>query len=232
LHFTEWSSAYTPTDFMHDTYQQSAFILSKVKAAYRSVDSMSYWVFTDIFEENGPRMTPFHGGFGLINYEDLKKPAFYSFKFLNELGPSELVNADPASWACKSSDDSVQALFWDYTPIVPPSGMNDQQFYKNEIPTKSMGQVVLSITNLPAGSYILEIYQTGYRVNDVYTRYLDMGAPSQLTPTQVEILREQSNGDPNSVETIQIETDKPFVRTFPMRQNDVYFVKLRPLGNK
>ena len=31
LHFTEWSSAYTPTDFMHDTYQQAAFILSKVK---------------------------------------------------------------------------------------------------------------------------------------------------------------------------------------------------------
>jgi xylan 1,4-beta-xylosidase len=232
LHFTEWSSAYTPTDFMHDTYQQSAFILCKVKAAYRSLDSMSYWVFTDIFEENGPRTTPFHGGFGLINYQDLKKPAFYAYKFLNELGPSELVNSDSASWVCKNPDNSVQALFWDYTPIVPPSGLNDQQFYKKEIPTKPIGRAVLSLTNLPAGSYTLEIYQTGYQVNDVYTRYLDMGAPSQLTPTQVGILREQSNGDPNSVETIQIETGKPFVRTFAMRQNDVYFVKLQPLEVK
>ena len=232
LHFTEWSSAYTPTDFMHDTYQQSAFILSKVKAAYRSLDSMSYWVFSDIFEENGPRMTPFHGGFGLINYQDLKKPAFYAFKFLNELGPSELTEADTASWVCKSPDNSVQALFWDYTPIVPPSGLNDQQFYKNQIPTKPIGRAVLTIANLPAGSYTLEIYQTGYQVNDVYTRYLEMGAPSQLTPIQVGILREQSNGDPNSVETIQIESGKPFVRTFAMRQNDVYFVKLQPLGIK
>ena len=230
LHFTEWSSAYTPTDFMHDTYQQSAFVLSKIKAAYRSLDSMSYWVFTDIFEENGPRMTPFHGGFGLINYQDLKKPAFYAYKFLNELGPSELVNAETASWVCKGPDNSVQALFWDYTPNVPPEGMNDQQFYKNEIPTKPIGRTVLSIANLPAGSYTLEIYQTGYQVNDVYTRYLEMGAPSQLTPTQVGILREQSNGDPNSVETIEIESGKPFVRTFALRQNDVYFVKLRPLG--
>ena len=90
----------------------------------------------------------------------------------------------------------------------------------------------MSITNLPAGSYSLEIYQTGYQVNDVFTRYLDMGSPSQLTPTQVEILRTQSNGDPQSVETIQVETGKPFVRTFDMRQNDVYFVKLRPLGVK
>ena len=99
LHFTEWSSAYTPTDFMHDTYQQAAFILSKVKGACQLWTPMSYWTFTDIFEENGPRMTPFHGGFGLMNYENLKKPAFYAFKFLNELGQSELKNADPASWA-------------------------------------------------------------------------------------------------------------------------------------
>lgn len=232
LHFTEWSSAYTPTDFMHDTYQQASFILSKVKGAYQSVDSMSYWVFTDIFEENGPRMTPFHGGFGLINYEDLKKPAFYAFKFLNELGPTELFDADPASWVCKGPDDSVQALFWDYTPIVPPAGVNDQQFYRQEIPAKDAGRAVLSITNLPAGSYSLEIYRTGYRVNDVFTSYLDLGEPSQLTPSQVGILREQSNGDPATVETIQVEAGKPFVRTFAMRQNDVYFVKLTPLGTK
>jgi xylan 1,4-beta-xylosidase len=229
LHFTEWSSSYTPSDFIHDTYQQAAFILSKVKGAYRSVDSMSYWVFTDIFEEAGPRMTPFHGGFGLINYEDLKKPAFYAFKFLNELGPSELVNADPASWVCKSPDNSVQALFWDYTPIVPPAGMNDQQFYQHEIPTKEIGRVMLSITNLPAGTYTLKIYHTGYRANDVFTSYIDLKSPSQLTPAQVGILREQSKGDPQSVEPIRIETGKPLVRTFSMRQNDVYFVKILPL---
>jgi hypothetical protein len=57
-----------------------------------------------------------------------------------------------------------------------------------------------------------------------------LGSPAQLTPGQVEILREQSNGDPESVETIQIETGKPFVRTFSMRQNDVYLVKILPLG--
>jgi xylan 1,4-beta-xylosidase len=228
LHFTEWSSAYTPTDFMHDTYQQAAFILSKVKGSYQSVDSMSYWTFTDIFEENGPRMTPFHGGFGLINYEDLKKPAFYAFKFLNELGESELNNTDPASWACTSPDHSVQALFWNYTPIVPPAGKNDQQLYQQEIPAKESGRVQLCITNLPAGSYTLEIYQTGYRANDVFTGYLDLGSPSQLTPAQVGILREQSSGSPQTVETIQIEEGKPFIRTFPMRQNDVYFVKLLP----
>jgi xylan 1,4-beta-xylosidase len=120
-------------------------------------------------------------------------------------------------------------LFWDYTPIVPPAGMNDQQFYQHEIPAEKIGRVALSVANLRAGSYTLQIYRTGYRVNDVFTGYLDLGSPSQLTRGQVEILREQSNGDPESVETIRIETGRPLVRSFPMRQNDVYFVKILPL---
>jgi xylan 1,4-beta-xylosidase len=228
LHFTEWSSAYTPTDYMHDTYQQAAFILSKIKGAYQSVTSMSYWTFTDIFEENGPRMTPFHGGFGLINYEDLKKPSFYAFKFLNELGATEIKDADAESWVCKSPDGSVQALFWNYTPIVPPEGTNDQQFYRQEIPAKGCGRVQICLTNLPPGSYSMKIYQTGSCANDVFTSYLDLGAPSQLTPTQVGLLREASNGDPKSVETIHVEKGQLFIRTFEIRQNDVYLVILNP----
>ena len=229
LHFTEWSSSYTPTDFMHDTYQQAAFILSKVKGSYQSVNSMSYWVFTDIFEENGPRMTPFHGGFGLINYEDLKKPAYYAFKFLNELGASELVNADAASWVCKSPAGSVQALLWDYTPIVPPPGMNDQQFFRKEIPAQEIGPVTLRISNLPAGTYSVEFYQTGYRTNDLLTSYIDLKSPSQLTRDQVALLAEKSSGKPESVETVEVTAGKPWERVFPLRQNDVYFIKLVPV---
>ena len=72
LHFTEWSSSYTPADPIHDTYHQPAYILQKLKQVGNTVDSMSYWVFTDIFEEAGPRFEAFHGGFGLMNTGMLK----------------------------------------------------------------------------------------------------------------------------------------------------------------
>jgi xylan 1,4-beta-xylosidase len=51
IHITEWSSSYTPTDYMHDQYHQASFILDKVRRGTPYVDSMSYWTFTDIFEE-------------------------------------------------------------------------------------------------------------------------------------------------------------------------------------
>lgn len=37
FHLTEWNSFYSPNDFMPDSYQQSALILSKVNGAYRFV---------------------------------------------------------------------------------------------------------------------------------------------------------------------------------------------------
>ena len=76
LHYTEWSSSYTPADPIHDSYHQASYILEKIKQVGNSTNSISYWVFTDIFEEAGPRFTPFHGGFGLLNYQGIKKPAY------------------------------------------------------------------------------------------------------------------------------------------------------------
>ncbi|WP_431209998.1 GH39 family glycosyl hydrolase [Puia sp. P3] len=101
LHYTEWSSSYTPSDPLHDNYQEAAYVLDKLRKTGGAANSMSYWTFTDIFEEAGPRMTPFHGGFGLVNYEDIAKPAYYSYKYLNRLGGTELSVNDEASWACK-----------------------------------------------------------------------------------------------------------------------------------
>ena len=228
LHFTEWSSSYTPTDYIHDQYHQAAFILDKIKGAQESVDSMSYWVFTDIFEENGPRMTPFHGGFGLLNYQGIRKPAYFAFQFLSRLGAEELANKDDASWVCRDAHGGVQALLWDYTPIVPPDGTNDQAFYKREQATKALGKVSLHIDHLPAGAYWLEVRQTGYRVNDAYTQYLDLGAPDQLTRAQADILKHGASGAP--IERLLVKhSGGAFVRELPLRQNDVFLVTLEKL---
>jgi xylan 1,4-beta-xylosidase len=228
LHFTEWSSAYTPTDYVHDQYHQAAFILDKIKGAQESVDSLSYWVFTDIFEENGPRMTPFHGGFGLLNYQGIRKPAYHAFQFLSRLGPEELVNADDSSWVCRDASGGVQALVWNFTPVAPPAGVNDQVFYKRELPAQPAAPASLRIANLPQGTYALRVYRTGYRVNDAYTMYLDMGAPDQLTRAQAEALRQGASGAP--VEQVVLKHPGGlFTRDISLRENDVVQVTLTRL---
>jgi xylan 1,4-beta-xylosidase len=228
LHFTEWSSAYTPTDYIHDQYHQASFILDKIKGAQEAVDSLCYWVFTDIFEENGPRMTPFHGGFGLLNYQSIKKPAYFAYQFLNRLGRTELVNSDESSWVTVGANGDIQALFWDFTPVVPPPDVNDQVYYKGDLPSKEKGAVRLSLSGVAAGTYLVEVYSTGYRVNDAYSTYLDFGAPRQLTRPQAEAIKAINGGAPSESRIVRI-SDGSFTRSFPMRENDVYLVVLKQL---
>ncbi|HEY4787456.1 MAG TPA: glycoside hydrolase, partial [Bacteroidales bacterium] len=124
LHYTEWSSSYTPADPIHDSYHQAAYVLEKIKQVGNAPNSMSYWTFTDIFEEAGPRFTPFHGGFGLLNYQGIKKPSFSAYAFLNKLGETELTDKDSSSWACKNGKGDVQVLFWNFTYTLPDSVNN------------------------------------------------------------------------------------------------------------
>jgi xylan 1,4-beta-xylosidase len=229
LHFTEWSSSYTPTDYIHDTYQQAPFILDKIKGAQEYVNSMSYWVFTDIFEENGPRMTPFHGGFGLINYQGIKKPAYYAFQYVGMLGKTELVNFDSSSWVCKNNNGDIQCLFWQFDPIAPEDSTNDQVFYKKEQPAVAKGQVDYQLLNVPEGKYLVQVYKTGYRVNDAYTTYLDLGAPSQLSKRQVETIKSVCDGELPISQKITEITNGKFQKIFDINDNDVVLIILKKI---
>jgi xylan 1,4-beta-xylosidase len=211
---------------MHDSYHQAAYVLEKIKQVGNAPTSMSYWVFTDIFEEAGPRFTPFHGGFGLLNYQGIKKPAFHAFAFLNQLGQTELRNADRSSWACKNANGDIQVLFWDFTNTHPGDSVNNQVYYVRDLPAHPKGKVTVDLTGVPAGTYELEISQIGYKVNDPYTAYLSMGRPAQVTKQQVQLLKNASEGTPLVRETASIASSGHWSKEFAIRENDVFLVRL------
>lgn len=226
LHYTEWSSSYTPSDPLHDSYHEAAYILEKLKQVGNSVNSMSYWVFTDVFEEPGPRFTPFHGGFGLLTIQGIPKSAFYAYQFMNKLGKTELKNTDTRSWACKNDNGDVQLLLWDFTNTHPGDSVHNQKYYIQDLPAKSKGKVKVNLSNVPAGKYRMEIYKVGYRVNDAHTSYIDMGRPAQLNRTQVEELKKQNDGSSILSETIEIKANESFSKELTIRENDVFLLNL------
>lgn len=226
LHYTEWSSSYTPADPLHDSYHEAAYILNKIKQTGNAANSMSYWVFTDIFEEAGPRFTPFHGGFGLMNTQGIKKPAYHAYTFMNKLGDTELKNSDIASWACKDDHGDFQLLFWDYTYTLPDS-INNQDYYIKDLPAKDKGTVSVEYTGIPEGNYHLEIYQIGYMHNDPYTLYNHLNKPAQLTKRQVEFLKNNSMGNAEFSELVNINSTGSFNREIPLHENDVFLLSFK-----
>jgi len=226
LHYTEWSSSYPPADPIHDSYHQAAYILEKLKQVGNAATSMSYWVFTDIFEEAGPRFTPFHGGFGLLNYQGIKKPAYYAYYLLNKLGEIELQNTDSASWACHNSRDDLQILFWDFTNTHPGDSVNNQAYYIRDLPSRPKGAVRVEVVGFAAGKYQLEIYKIGYRVNDPYSTYLMLNKPRQLTPQQVNDIKKLNDGSPILRETLKVAANGKLTKDFSINENDVFLLNL------
>ena len=194
-----------------------------------AANSFSYWTFTDIFEEDGPRQTPFDGDFGLINYQDIKKSAFYAYRYLNLLGKQELQNTDSSSWICKDPKGNVQVLLYDFTDKFFPTRADSKAFYSKVTPPASKGKVDLVYKNLSPGKYKMTVYKTGYGANDPYTSYLQMGAPSQLTRGQVALIKQKDNDLPILTKTITISSNRLFQQRFDLLENDVMLITLKKL---
>lgn len=93
LYYTEWNSSSNPFDHLHDEPYAAAFIIKSIMDVSGLVDGYSYWVFSDIFEENYFPSLPFHGGFGLLTLHGVAKPTYRAFELLHRLG-GELMLVD------------------------------------------------------------------------------------------------------------------------------------------
>ncbi|MBO5754674.1 MAG: AraC family transcriptional regulator, partial [Clostridia bacterium] len=111
LLMTEWSASSSSRDPVHDSYFMAPFILDAVKRCEGKVEMMSYWAYTDIFEEVAPPPSLFHGGFGLFTVRSVPKPSYYAYRFLGALGDTELCCEDEACYACRTEKE-VQILLW------------------------------------------------------------------------------------------------------------------------
>jgi len=75
---------------------------------------MSYWTFSDVFEEQGVVKTPFYGGFGLIAADGIPKAVFNVFALLHQLGAERLPLDVPWALATRRADGSLVIAAWNY----------------------------------------------------------------------------------------------------------------------
>ena len=224
LYFTEWSTSYTPRDSVHDSYISSAYILNKLKASQGLVQGMSYWTYTDLFEEPGPPTAPFQGGFGLLNPEGIRKPAYFAYKYLHALEGDSLATSDPQAML-STKDGNVTAVIWDFEQ--PDQKVSNRSFYTKVIPSHPAAPVHLRLTQLAANvSYHLEVHRTGFRSNDAYTAYIELGSPQKLTEAQVAQLSGLTRDLPEMDKVVPSGADGTVEVTLSMNGNDIVLVKL------
>jgi xylan 1,4-beta-xylosidase len=224
LYFSEWSTSYTPRDAVHDSYISAPYILSKLKACQGLAQGMSYWTYSDLFEEPGPPQSSFHGGFGLLNREGIRKPAFFAYKYLHALRGNGIVTNDPQALVA-TKDGKLAIVMWDFEQ--PQQQLSNRSFYTKIVPAHVAATVKLQVTHLaPQASYHVEVHRTGYHANDAYSAYLEMGSPKDLSTAQVAHLNDLTRDAPETDDFVRSAPDGRLQITVPMRSNDVVLLKL------
>lgn len=223
LYMTEWSTSYNPRDKVHDSYISAPWILSKLRGTRGLAQSMSYWAYSDLFEEPGPPDRAFHGGFGLMTRDGIRKPAWFAYKYLNALRGNEIPSPDAGVWAA-AEGRRMAVLAWDWQQPVQPS--SNGVFFARPVPAGPAPALTLQLRGLAPGRYRLRVQRTGHLRNDATTAWLMMGAPKDLAADQLARLQALTADRPETERMLRVGQAGTLDWRLPMRSNDIALVTL------
>lgn len=157
IHLTEWNSSPSPRDRVHDTVFMGPFLLDSLLSMEEPPNSTAYWVFTDIFEENGPGDSLLHGGFGLMTATGVPKPAYHAYRLIARAG--ELLIDRGEGWVATIDQEgtAIAILCWNYAGYTEEFAAGDRREVEDRGIDAALakGEMVrFSIELSPSGSSI------------------------------------------------------------------------------
>ncbi|MGH9599918.1 MAG: GH39 family glycosyl hydrolase [Terracidiphilus sp.] len=184
LIWSEFNATYMNQQDITDSIYMGPWLARTVSRCDGMTRMMSYWTFSDVFEEQGVVKTPFYGGFGLIAEDEIPKPAFDAFELLHELGTERLPVAAGDVLATRRKDGTLAIAAWNL--VEPGAGGADKT-------------IVLTLKGVPAHAH-----GTIRRVDAAHGDTLDawkrMGSPPYPTHAQILALRRAAEmGPPETV---------------------------------
>ncbi|WP_051843821.1 GH39 family glycosyl hydrolase [Streptomyces sp. NRRL S-813] len=191
IHITEWSTSPSARDFIHDTLFAATYITRTYLKCATLADSISYWTFTDVFEEGGAGLGPFHGGFGLVNEAGIHKPTFHAFRMLQRLGDRLLLGTAEGVVTRDSRTSALSALFFNYPEEMATRGVGSANSYPATRALAEMGpnrKIRHSIGELRPGTrFLVEIMD--WEHGNVAEAWHQLGSPLNLSRANSAYLR-------------------------------------------
>ena len=175
LMWTEWNVQGMQES--RDTIFVGPALANTIRQCDGMVDMLSFWTFSDVFEEGGPIPKPFEGQFGLRAKGGINKPSYYSYALLHQLGTRRLPNPSKNIIATETADGKIVVAAWN---LVDP----DQQ--------GKTRTTDLIFHGVPPDAKIT-LQRVDRDQGNVLPRYAAMGSPLDPTPDQVEQLNRETN---------------------------------------
>ncbi|MBV8572476.1 MAG: glycosyl hydrolase family 39 [Acidobacteriaceae bacterium] len=121
--WSEYNATYMNQVQVTDSAFMGPWLANNIRECDGLASLMSYWAFSDVFEEQGVVKTPFYGGYGLIAERGIPKAAYNAFALLHRLGNSRLSVDSENALATVGRSGQIVLAVWNYAEpgeAVPP----------------------------------------------------------------------------------------------------------------
>ena len=185
--FSEFNATYTGTEVdVTDSPYIGPWLANTIRACDGLVSSMSYWTFSDVFEEGGVARSPFHGGFGLIAAGGIPKASFNDFRLLHRLGDQRLAASSDSALVTRRADGTLAIAVWNYAAPGPGGATRTYR---------------LEFRNVP-GAHRAYIWLVDRAHGSALTAWKAMGEPRFPTFEQRRILLQAAELPGPSIQTL------------------------------
>jgi len=173
LLWTEWNVP--GNNNLRDTPYVGPALAEAVRTC-QGVEALSFWTFSDVFEEGGPAQRAFDGQFGLRATGGINKPSYYDFALLHQLGQLRIASNAKDVIVTKLPDGSLRIAVWNLAaPGEPPR-------------SKSVTLVIDGV----AKDAPVALQRVDEHHGNPMNAYVKMGSPSYPKPDQVDQLNRES----------------------------------------
>jgi xylan 1,4-beta-xylosidase len=169
--WSEYNATYMTQQKVTDSAFMGPWLANNIRECDGLADIMSYWTFSDVFEEQGVVKTPFYGGYGAIAERGIPKATFRVFELLHRLVDSRMPNRSENVLVTKRSDGTLVVALWNYAE--PGEKVADKTF-RLDIKGSSATRYAIQFVDPDHGSG-LKAWET-------------MGSPANPKPDQIREL--------------------------------------------
>jgi xylan 1,4-beta-xylosidase len=173
LIWSEFNASYKNETEVTDAAYMGPWLADTIRQCDGLVDMMSYWTFSDVFEEQGVAKEPFYGGFGLEAEDGIPKPAFAAFEILHHLGDERLALDSDTALVTRKKDGSLVVALWNY---APPEHAGESKTFDLKFEGKRLKEAA--------------IFRVDREHGDVRPAYEKMGSPRYPSQAQISSLRQ------------------------------------------
>ena len=195
VYITEWNFTPSHREWLNDTCFCACYIVRNLIHNFDKAAGFCHWCLTDLHQELPAPKLLFHGGMGLFTREQIPKPSYYAYTFLNALYPEVLMEQEGV--IITRGENGLAMLLYNYCHFDNLYGHGisfgvTAKNWQKAFPDARPLEISFELSGLSRGTYTLTWKYVSPDNGSAFEAWMDMGSPQPDTPEVVQMLKNRA----------------------------------------